>query len=164
MIKEDINRSGNRIKITIPLIIYRFGNFIFYSNMPKFPKKIILAFLKLIKLLIIEMPFGLELSFSTKIGAGLRLIHLNGIVINKHAVIGNNCTIFHQVTIGQVDKTGYPTIGDNVYIGAGAKILGNITIGNNVKIGANSVITKNIPSNCTVVGANRILESKKELC
>ena len=64
---------------------------------------------------------------------------------------------------GAVDKQGIsnkaPRIGNNVYIGAGAKILGDIEIGDNVKIGANAVVTKNVPDNCTVVGSNRILKN-----
>ena len=75
---------------------------------------------------------------------------LYGIIVSHNAVIGKNVTIFHQVTIGE-GNGGAPTIGDNVYIGAGAKIIGGITIGNNVKIGANCVVFMDIPDNCTVV-------------
>lgn len=73
-----------------------------------------------------------------------------GIIISGQAEIGANCTIFHQVTIGTNGK-GVPKIGDNVTIGAGAKILGPISIGNNVSIGANAVVTENVPDNCVVV-------------
>lgn len=83
--------------------------------------------------------------------------HLNGIIISHNAKIGRNCTIFHQVTIGQNGKDEKaPIIGDNVLIGAGAKIIGNVTIGDNVKIGANAIVTKNVPSEKTVVGINII--------
>lgn len=97
-----------------------------------------------------------------KIGGGLRLPHNMGIVISGSAVIGNNCEIFHQVTIG-VDKTGRaPKIGNNVFIGAGAKIIGNIVVGNNVKVGANAVVTKNVPDGVTVVGANKFITKDKK--
>lgn len=81
---------------------------------------------------------------------------LSGIYISAGAKLGKDCVIFHQVTIGSntlpgSKNTGFPTIGDNVYIGAGAKIIGNVTIGNNVRIGANCVVTQNIPDNATVV-------------
>lgn len=81
---------------------------------------------------------------------------LNGIFISANAVIGASCTIYHQVTIGSNDiKTsksyGAPIIGDNVYIGTGAKIIGGVKIGNNVRIGANCIITDNVPDNATVV-------------
>lgn len=81
---------------------------------------------------------------------------LSGIYISKKAKVGKGCTIYHQVTIGSNDlidskNYGSPTIGDNVYIGAGAKIIGNIKVGNNVKIGANCVVTKDVPNDTTVV-------------
>lgn len=75
---------------------------------------------------------------------------LYGIIVSQHAVIGENCTLFHQVTIGDIDGKA-PTLGDNVQVFPGAKLLGNIKIGNNVKIGANCVVVKDIPDNATVV-------------
>ena len=75
---------------------------------------------------------------------------IRGIFVSCRAVIGKNAVIFHQVTIGE-GKGGAPQIGDNCYIGAGAKIIGNIKIGNNVKIGAGCVVVTDIPDNCTVV-------------
>lgn len=78
---------------------------------------------------------------------------LNGIVISDKAHIGKNATILQQVTIGVKSLDGSaPQIGNNVFIGAGAKIIGDIKIGNNVKIGANAVVVKDVPDNCTVVG------------
>ena len=81
---------------------------------------------------------------------------LAGIFVSSNAKIGKNCTIFHQVTIGsntlkESKRQGAPVIGDNVYIGCGAKIIGGITIGNNVRIGANCVVVCDIPDNSTVV-------------
>ena len=92
--------------------------------------------------------------------------HLNGIIIHKNASVDENCTIFQQVTIGanehRLDYTKAPQIGSRVYIGAGAKIIGNITIGDDVRIGANAVVTKNVPAGMTVVGFNKIIETKAE--
>lgn len=93
---------------------------------------------------------------------------LYGIFISRGAWIGTNCVIFHQVTIGSnslIDskKIGFPVIGNDVYIGAGAKIIGNITVGNNVRIGANCVITEDIPNNSLVVLPKiRIIEKQGE--
>ena len=81
---------------------------------------------------------------------------IHGVFISSGAQIGYNCTIFHQVTIGSntlrdSHHCGAPVLGNNVYIGCGAKIIGNVHIGDNVRIGANCVITVDIPANCTVV-------------
>ena len=76
---------------------------------------------------------------------------LNGIIVAGEATIGENCTIYHQVTIGGAN--GYPAIGDNVLIGAGAKIIGPVNIGNNVKIGAGCIVAVDVPDNATVVMA-----------
>jgi len=90
------------------------------------------------------------------IGPGLRIYHGDGIVIASGAVIGRGLTLEHQVTIG--NRIGHegelkcPTIGDNVFIGVGAKVLGDIRIGNNVRIGANAVVIHDVPDNATVVG------------
>ena len=78
--------------------------------------------------------------------------HLNGIIISHFAEIGKNCTIYQQVTIAQDENDKAAIIGDNVVIGAGAKIIGNVRIGNNVKIGANAVVVKDVPDNSTAVG------------
>ena len=98
---------------------------------------------------------GIEIHPGAKIGKQLFIDHGIGIVIGETATIGNNCTIYHQVTLGGTASSFFkrhPDIGNNVMIGAGAKILGPITVGNNVKIGANSVVLKDIPDNVTVVG------------
>lgn len=75
---------------------------------------------------------------------------LYGIIVSHEAVIGENVTIFHQVTIGR-NHGAAPIIGNNVMIGAGAKIIGGVKIGNNAKIGANCVVCTDVPDNCTVV-------------
>lgn len=95
------------------------------------------------------------------IGDGISFPHFNGIIISWYASLGQNCTIFQQVTIGQEifkNPNKAPKLGNNVFVGAGAKILGDISIGDNVKIGANAVVTKNVPANVTVVGFNRIVK------
>lgn len=86
------------------------------------------------------------------LGKGLRLPHPTGVVIHRDVVIGPDCMIMQQVTIGQTADQGVPVIGANVYIGAGAKILGPIDIGDGVRIGANAVVLDNLPAYCTAVG------------
>ena len=104
---------------------------------------------------------GIEIHPGAKIGRRLFIDHGIGIVIGETSEIGNDCTIYHDVTLGGTGKDKYkshPDIGNNVMIGAGSKVLGHIKIGNNVKIGANSTILKNIPDNVTVVKFNNIIE------
>jgi len=84
-------------------------------------------------------------------GEGFVLVHSLGVVINTSVKGGRNVVIEHQVTIG-AEKGDVPRIGDNVFIGAGAKILGGVTIGNGAKIGANAVVVEDVPAGATVVG------------
>ena len=98
---------------------------------------------------------GIEIHPGAQIGKGLFIDHGMGVVIGETAVIGNNVTLFQGVTLGGTGKeTGkrHPTLGDNIVVGAGAKVLGNITIGSNSYIGANAVILRDAPRNSTVVG------------
>jgi len=99
---------------------------------------------------------GIEIHPGAKIGHGFFIDHGNGVVIGETAEIGNNVLIFHQVTLGSKGgiSTGkrHPTIGNNVTIGAGAKVLGAINVGNNSIIGAGSIVTKDLPDNSTAVG------------
>ena len=98
---------------------------------------------------------GIEIHPGAKIGNRLFIDHGMGVVIGETATIGNDCIIYHNVTLGGTGKSKYkrhPSIGNNVMIGCGAKILGGISIGSNVKVGANSVVLNDIPDNVTVVG------------
>ena len=103
----------------------------------------------------LELRFGISISYKTRIGSGFYIGHFGGIIVNSNAVIGKNCNISHLVTLGitnRGEKKGVPIICDNVYIGPGAKIIGNIRVGNNAAIGANCVVTKDVPDNAVVVG------------
>lgn len=97
---------------------------------------------------------GINIPGPTRIGPGLLIGHAGGIVVNAAVTIGANCNISHQVTIGvsRGRNGGTPVIGDRVYIGPGAVIIGNVTIGNDVAIGANAVVTRDVPPGHTAVG------------
>ena len=98
---------------------------------------------------------GIEIHPGATIGKGLFIDHGMGVVIGETAIIGNEVTLFQGVTLGGTGKeTGkrHPTLGNNVVVGTGAKILGNIHIGDNSYIGANAVVIKDVPANATVVG------------
>ncbi len=98
---------------------------------------------------------GIEIHPGAKIGKGLFIDHGMGIVIGETAEVGDNCTIYHNVTLGGTGKDKgkrHPTIGENVLIGAGAKILGPFKVGDNAKIGANAFVSQEVEANTTVVG------------
>ena len=98
---------------------------------------------------------GIEIHPGAKIGKGLFIDHGNGVVIGETAIIGDDCLLYQGVTLGGTGKEKgkrHPTVGNNVVIGGGAKILGNITVGDNSYVGANAVVISDVPANSTIVG------------
>ncbi len=98
---------------------------------------------------------GIEIHPGARIGRGVFIDHGMGVVIGETAIVGDYALIYQGVTLGGTGKESgkrHPTLGENVVVGAGAKVLGNIEIGNNVRIGAGSVVLRDVPSDCTVVG------------
>ena len=99
--------------------------------------------------------FGISIPLEAEIGSGFYIGHFGGIIVYPFSKIGKNCNLSQGVTLGKTNrgkKAGYPTIGDNVYIGPGAKVIGAVKVGNNVAIGANCVVTNDVPDNAVVVG------------
>jgi serine O-acetyltransferase len=104
---------------------------------------------------LVRMVHGIEIHPNATIGKRLFIDHGMGVVIGETTVIGDDCLIYQGATLGgtgKEHKKRHPTLGNNVMVGAGAKILGNITIGNNVKIGANTVVLRDVPDGETIVG------------
>ena len=102
-----------------------------------------------------RMLTGVDIHPGAKIGKRLFIDHGQGVVIGETAIVGDDVVMFHGTTLGGTGKDKgkrHPTIGNNVVIGCGAKVLGNITIGDNAKIGANAVVLENVLANTTVVG------------
>lgn len=98
---------------------------------------------------------GIEIHPGATIGKGVFIDHGMGVVIGETAIVGDYALIYQGVTLGGTGKEcgkRHPTLGENVVVGAGAKVLGNLQIGNNVRIGAGSVVLRDVPSDCTVVG------------
>lgn len=98
---------------------------------------------------------GIEIHPAARLGRRLVIDHGMGVVIGETAEVGDDCYLYHQVTLGVARTSSgkrHPTVGNNVIIGAGAKVLGPITIGNNARVGANSVVLDNVPDDTTVVG------------
>jgi serine O-acetyltransferase len=99
--------------------------------------------------------YGIEIWPDSRIGPGLYIGHFGSIHISRMARIGRNCNISHDVTIGISNRgqhAGVPTLGDNVFVGPGAKLFGDITVGNNVAVGANCVVMEDVPDNAVIAG------------
>ena len=124
--------------------LYRFGHVMYKAKIPLLP---------LVMKLLIRILFYAAIDPKTEIGKNV-LFGNNGlgIAIHPNTRIGDNVTITHHVTIGGSKGPGVPIIGDNVFIGAGARLFGDIKIGNNAKIGANAVVLIDVPENATAVG------------
>jgi serine O-acetyltransferase len=111
--------------------------------------------------------YGFQIPSDTEIGEGFYIGHFGTVVINGKARIGRNCTIMHGITIGQANRgklKGYPTIGDNVWIGTGSVIVGNINIGSNVLIAPNSYVNIDVPDNSLVMGNPCKIVNKENPC
>lgn len=99
--------------------------------------------------------YGIDIPYRTRIGSGFYIGHFGGIFVNGNAVIGKNCNISPGVVLGESNRgkyKGYPVIGDNVYIGPGAKVIGCVKVGHRVAVGANCVVTKDVPDDAVIVG------------
>jgi len=128
------------------IIGYRVCHLLYRLHIPFFPR----FFSQLVRFFT-----GIEIHPAAKIGRGFFIDHGMGVIIGETTIIGDNVTLFQGVTLGGTGKERgkrHPTLGNNVVVGAGAKILGNITIGDNVQIGANAVVIRPVPANSTVVG------------
>lgn len=128
------------------LIAYRFAHRLYKWNIPLIPR--IISY-------ITRIITGIEIHPGARIGRRFFIDHGEGVVIGQTAIVGDDVLIYQQVTLGGTGKeTGkrHPTLGNNVIVGAGAKVLGNITIGDNVRIGAGSVVIEDVPEYSTVVG------------
>lgn len=128
------------------LLLYRLGHVLYKLQLPVIPR-LLSQFARLIT--------GIEIHPGAKIGQGVFIDHGMGVVVGETAVIGNYSLIYQGVTLGGTGKEmgkRHPSLGKNVVVGAGAKVLGNIEISDNVRIGAGSVVLRDVPSDCTVVG------------
>ena len=152
---KTIKKNDPAIHSILEVFLYPSFRVQLYHKLSSFLYKIKLFFLARLISEFAKGRTGIEIHPGAKIGKNLFIDHGTGVVIGETTVIGDNVTIFHGVTLGGINNTKgkrHPTIGNNVYIGCGAKILGNIVIEDNVKIGANSVVLTNIKANSTVVG------------
>ena len=158
-LKKDLNAvferdpaaSGNiEVFLTYPgfhaLMFHRMAHSLWTRGVPLLPR--IISHLS-------RFLTGIEIHPGARIGSSFFIDHGMGVVIGETTVIGNNVTLFQGVTLGGTGKEKgkrHPTLGNNIVVGVGAKVLGNIVIGDNVKVGANSVVLESVPPDSTVVG------------
>ncbi|MEW6428829.1 MAG: serine acetyltransferase [Thermodesulfobacteriota bacterium] len=137
----------------LPYYIWLFANRLYLAHVPVFPFVI---------QQILRFGFCCFIPYSTRIGRNVHFGHLGmGIVIHKEAIIGNDVRIDQHVTIGGRVGPGAPVIGNNVRIGAGAKVLGSLRIGDHAQIGANAVVLKDVPDGATAVGVPARIVQKR---
>ena len=149
------SRGGRARKIALCLrepgthavTVFRFGHWLLGRSLPV---RILLDPVYLLLNFLVHVLWGIEISRHATIGPGLLIAHFGGITVSGLAVIGRDCNLSNNVTIGQSGQ-GVPVIGDEVYIAPGARLFGKIHIGNNVQIGANAVVHKDVPDRAVVV-------------
>lgn len=142
------------------MLVYRFGRWR-YGVRPALLRK---AFSLLYRVAhkLIQIITGIDLPCEAEVGRNFIIDHFGGIIVSGYAKFGDNCRLRHDVCIGlrHTDEPSAPVFGNNVDIGAGAKILGAITIGDNVMIGANAVVLTDVPSNSIAVGVPAVIKPR----
>jgi serine O-acetyltransferase len=143
------------------LVVYRFGRWR-YGVKPAVVRKFF-SLIYRIAFKMVQIMTGIELPCEVEIGRNFVIDHFGGIVISGYAKFGNDCRIRNGVVVGlqRVDQPAAPVIGDNVDIGAGAKVLGPIKVGNNVVIGANAVVIRDVPDNCIATGVPAVNKPRR---
>lgn len=132
---------------------YRLGNWLLTTR-PSLPIRLPLKVVSFLGNKFCEVFMEMCIDPGASIGGGLYVGHIGGVHINPEAVLGRNCDIAHRVTIGAsaMGRQGIPVLGDNVYVGTGATLVGKIRIGNGAKIAANTLVMTNVPDGATVMG------------
>ncbi|MFA6049016.1 MAG: serine O-acetyltransferase [Candidatus Micrarchaeia archaeon] len=138
------------------ILAHRFSHWLYAHNVPLVPRLLSQ---------IVRFFTGIEIHPGAKIGKRFFIDHGMGIVIGETAEIGDDVLVYQGATLGGTGKQRgkrHPTLGNNIVVGAGAKVLGPVKIGNNVKIGAGSVVVRDVPPNCTVVGVPGEIVKRKD--
>ena len=163
-IRQDLQAHGGRwgAQGFWALLVYRYGRWR-YKVRPKLLRKVF-SLIYWIAYKWIQIVTGIELPCEVEIGRNFVIDHFGGIIISGYARFGDNCRIRNGVVVGlrRVEDPVAPVIGNNVDIGAGAKVLGRISIGNNVAIGANAVVLTDVPDDCMAIGVPAVIRPRKK--
>jgi serine O-acetyltransferase len=134
---------------TLAVVVYRFGRWVYSLKIPVLRQLMIAIYLVVNTVCL--MLTGIHIQRESEIGPGL-VVHNCCCIFILAKLIGHSCTVNQGVTVGSIRGTGWPTIGNNVFLGAGCKVMGGVTIGDNVVVSPNSFVAADVPSNCTVMG------------
>ena len=136
------------------LLVYRIFRWCYERRIPAQPLRFLIE-------RCIEISTGISLPAEARIGPGLRIHHFGGIIVHSQAILGEGCTLYHGVTLGDLGGWGgAPRVGHDVLIGAGAKLLGQIDIGDHCRIGANAVVLTSVPPGCVAVGIPAVIKAR----
>ncbi len=136
------------------LLVYRIFRWCYERGIPTQPLRFFVERLT-------EMTTGISIPAQARVGKGLRIHHFGGIIIHSEAILGEGCTLYQGVTLGDLGGWGgAPRIGNHVVIGAGAKLLGCIEIGDHCRIGANAVVRTSVPTGCLAVGIPAVVKER----
>lgn len=164
-LKEDFKTYGGNLGAQgfWVMVVYRFGRWR-YGIRPTLLRKFFSLIYKLLYKFV-QIITGIEFPCEVEIGKKFSIDHFGGVIVSGYARFGDNCRIRNGVVVGlkNVDEPGAPCVGNNVDIGAGAKLLGKIRIGNNVLIGANAVVITDVPDNSIAVGVPAVIKTNKQL-
>ena len=163
-IRQDLKAHGGKwgAQGFWAMIVYRFGRWR-YGVRPALLRKLFSLIYRILYKLI-QILTGIELPCEVEVGRNFVIDHFGGIIISGYAKFGNDCRIRNGVVVGlrRIDEPSAPVIGNNVDIGAGAKVLGPISIGNNVAIGANAVVITDVPDDCVATGIPAVVRPRKK--
>lgn len=146
------------------LLVHRFGSRVLEIENPLIRKP--LKKLSSMMYILVRNFYGIELPPTATIGRRLHIEHQHGIIVHYNAIIGDDCVLRHEVTLGQRDMNDdrAPTLGNRVEVGAGAKIIGGVLIGSDAVIGANAVVVRDIPAKAHAVGIPaKVIETKSRM-
>ena len=136
------------------LLVYRIFRWCYERGIPTQPFRFFVERLT-------EMTTGISIPVRSQIGKGLRIHHFGGIILHSDTILGEGCTLYQGVTLGDLGgRGGAPCVGNHVMIGAGAKLLGCIEIGDHCCIGANAVVRTSVPAGCLAVGVPAVVKEK----
>lgn len=137
------------------LLVYRMFRWCYERRIPTQPIRFLVE-------RVVEVTTGISIPAQAKIGKGFRIHHFGGIIIHSDVVIGDRCTMYQGVTLGDLGGWGgTPVVGNNVLVGAGAKLLGNIKIGEYARIGANAVVLQSVPPGGVAVGVPAVVKTSR---